>query len=379
MTQSLADHAGGRDNNFNLIRLFAASCVLFGHSFPISGADPSSIGSRIGPSFSAGGVDVFFALSGYLVTASLFSRRAVRDFVRARVLRIYPVLIAASFGGAFVIGPLATRLERAAYLSSWETWHYALQNAFLIWPLGTQFTLPGVFESTPIARAVNGSLWTLPWELTMYVMLALGGLVAFRSRLRGALGAVRGGLVGFAALSSVALELNGTFHFASDFRSVEGLRFFSLFTGGAAFQILRERIALRWPLAVVSAAALALVQWGHGRCDLIYAPAVAYAVLWLGYVPGGWLRAYNRLGDYSYGLYAYAFPIEQLVVDRVPGIPAAGLLAAAGPATLACAVLSWHVLENRCLKLKSRPRAGAAPARGEAAPPASEPAGPERG
>lgn len=354
MKEAFSRYAGGRDNNFNLIRFTAAACVLFGHAFPLTGAPASSAGMKLGLAFSAGSVDVFFALSGFLVTASLFSRRGLADFVRARVLRIYPVLIAASIGGAFVLGPLLTRLALREYLSRGETWRYFAQNAFLIWPLGARFTLPGVFERTPVAHAVNGSLWTLPWELSMYVMLVLAGVLAFHSRLPNARDTVRRALVALAAISAVALELNGAFHLSSAFRVVEGSRFLSLFSCGAAFQILRERIPVRWPLLLAAAAALALVLWGQGRFDLIYAPAVCYVVLWLGYVPGGWLRGYNRLGDYSYGMYAYAFPIEQCIVDRVPGVSVPALVAGAGLATLACAMVSWHGLEKPCLALKSR-------------------------
>ena len=353
-TGTLAAFAGGRDNNFNLIRFLAAAGVLFGHALPISGVPASAFEHRVSQALSAGSVDVFFALSGFLVTASLFARGGLADFARARVLRIYPVLFVASFAGAFVIGPLVTRLALGDYLRSAETWRYAAQNAFLIWPLGVRFTLPGVFEGAPIARAVNGSLWTLPWELSMYVMLTLAGAIAFHSRLSNAREGVRRALVALAAVASVALALNGAFQLSSAFRVVEGLRFFALFLAGAAFQVLRDRIPLTWPLALASFAALMVAFAGRGRFDLLYAPAVTYAVLWLAYVPGGALRAYNRLGDYSYGLYAYAFPIEQLVVERVPGVAWVGLVLRAGIITLAVAALSWHWLEKPMLALKSR-------------------------
>jgi peptidoglycan/LPS O-acetylase OafA/YrhL len=48
--------------------------------------------------------------------------------------------------------------------------------------------------------------------------------------------------------------------------------------------------------------------------EMVLALATPYLVLFIALVPGGWLRHYNRLGDYSYGLYIYGFPTQQSVL-----------------------------------------------------------------
>jgi peptidoglycan/LPS O-acetylase OafA/YrhL len=69
------------------------------------------------------------------------------------------------------------------------------------------------------------------------------------------------------------------------------------------------------------------------------------------YVPN--LHFFNRFGDYSYGLYIYAFPIQQALILYFPGIRPLALFGVAFLLTLICAMLSWHLIESPALKLKS--------------------------
>jgi len=79
---------------------------------------------------------------------------------------------------------------------------------------------------------------------------------------------------------------------------------------------------------------------------------LGYAVFWLAYVPRGRLLIYNRLGDYSYGIYIYAFPLQGAVIwffgPMTPGMNIAISL----PITLLFAVLSWHLVEAPALRLQ---------------------------
>ena len=162
----LGDHWSGRDNNFNLLRLVAATLVLVSHSFAISlqsgAAEPfrSSLGLSLGEL----AVDIFFAASGFLVTASLFTRRDVIEFAAARCLRIFPGLWVSLALTVLVFGFCFTSLAPSAFFSEWQTWRFTIKNAILV--RGVEWTLPG------FPHAVNGSLWTLPSEIAMYALLA---------------------------------------------------------------------------------------------------------------------------------------------------------------------------------------------------------------
>ena len=70
--------------------------------------------------------------------------------------------------------------------------------------------------------------------------------------------------------------------------------------------------------------------------------------------PSGRLREFNRLGDYSYGLYVYAFPIQQVIASFMKGIQPQSLFGVSFFITLAFAVLSWHLVEKPMLALKDK-------------------------
>jgi len=91
-----------------------------------------------------------------------------------------------------------------------------------------------------------------------------------------------------------------------------------------------------------------------GAWSALYAASLTYLVLWLALVPGGPLRLYNRLGDYSYGFYLWQFPIQQWIMLRRPATTQPELVTYAVPATLALAIVSWHLVESRALAFKGR-------------------------
>src|SRR5205823_1760511 len=92
---------------------------------------------------------------------------------------------------------------------------------------------------------------------------------------------------------------------------------------------------------------------GIGR-GVLFDPLLTYALLMLAYHPALQWRAFNGLGDYSYGLYVYSFPIQQTIVYVMPEVSPLLLFALAMLLTLAVAALSWHMVEKPLLGLKSR-------------------------
>ena len=84
-----------------------------------------------------------------------------------------------------------------------------------------------------------------------------------------------------------------------------------------------------------------------------YIVALPYLLLYLAYVPAGFVRKYNQLGDYSYGVYIYGWPLQQTIVFLSPGISVPAMLLLSAAAALPLAVLSWHVIEQPALQLKN--------------------------
>jgi peptidoglycan/LPS O-acetylase OafA/YrhL len=126
-----------------------------------------------------------------------------------------------------------------------------------------------------------------------------------------------------------------------------------LFALGSLARVWRAAIPVSLPLAAVAIAFVIVDPAGLAR-GALFAPLLAYVVLVAAYHPRLQWRAFNRVGDYSYGVYVYSFPIQQTLVQRVPGIDPMPLFALALALTLVVAVLSWHAVERPALGLKSR-------------------------
>jgi peptidoglycan/LPS O-acetylase OafA/YrhL len=107
MANTIAALLHGRDNNFNLIRFLAASAVIVDHSFALVSHDQTADALIDVERLEIGrlAVDVFFIISGFLVTRSVMTQPTLVDYAVARFLRLFPALLVACIGIAFVLGP----------------------------------------------------------------------------------------------------------------------------------------------------------------------------------------------------------------------------------------------------------------------------------
>lgn len=346
-----AAHAAdaARRNNFDALRLLAALLVIWGHQFPMLGL-PTPLIAHNEPG--ALGVVMFFAVSGYLVTQSWRADPHLGRFAQRRALRIWPGLTVAVLLCVLVLGPLVTTLPLRDYFSSAGTRLY-LSN---LW-LNTRFALPGVFEGHPIAGSVNGPLWTIPLEVGCYAVLALAGV----------LGAVRtrwaAPLVLLALMAVLQWRYSpppGAPMPAWSF----GLQYGMVFALGSTLAVWADAWRARILPATVAWVGLcvALHAWGPqplaGQAVILGLGGLAVL---LGQASWPVVRRAGRWGDVSYGLYIYAFPVQQLLVAW--GAQQWGLgpaLAATLVGSFALAALSWHWVEQPALAFKPRRPAPAA-------------------
>lgn len=345
---ALPTAGSSRDNNFNLLRALAATAVLVSHSHALTSGhgEAEPLRASLGLSLGTLAVAVFFFVSGFLVTGSLQARGALRPFLRARVLRIFPGLVVCMLLTVFVLGPWATTLDTAAYLAHPRTWFHLLKNTTLLF--GVRMPLPGVFEDLPYPVTVNGSLWTLPIEFRLYLGLGLLSLIVARVPDAAAPRVLPAAVAALAAVGVAAFLREPT---EANTTALMCAQFFL----GATLQCHRDRLRLTPRGAGLAAALLAASTLNATAFAWAFTLLLGYLVLWLAYVPGGALRRFNRVGDCSYGLYLYAFPVQQALVSAWPGLTPAGLSAAALPLTLALALASWRLVEAPALRLKARP------------------------
>jgi peptidoglycan/LPS O-acetylase OafA/YrhL len=358
--RSFADRyaeVGGFGPGFDAVRLFLCYEVLVWHAWTV-GAGSSAPGkaSPVWMAFEAM-VPMFFALSGFLVAGSA-QRLPVGQFLLSRALRILPALAFVVGLTALIIGPLMTDRRGPAYFLDPRFTSYFLNIIGVV-----RYELPGVFMESQLGAAVNGSLWTVPWEIGCYFVMAsfmVAGL-AGRAWLFATVGlAWVLAAVGYEHL--FPSEMPGTIHKLLRFGLTSpGALLIPYFLTGAALHFARARIP--WNGWIAAAMAAVLVA-GSLLLDGTTWSRTALVAL-LGLYPCVYLVAYLGLhhlprppgfrgGDYSYGIYLCHFPLLQ-AFHVAFGFQHWGLLLAVAlpPATL-FAMASWHLIESPMLAQRKR-------------------------
>jgi len=345
------------------MRHVLATAVLIEHAFVLSGSESLLAATRF--KFSLGGAAVagFFVLSGALITASWEHSPTAWQFARNRLLRIFPGYLACLLVTAFVIGPLALAAQSASGLATY--WRqepsplgYVLRNGLL---MQFQNRIGSLFAASAEAYSVNGSLWSIPWEAGCYAMVAALGVAGVLKRCPLVVAA------GALAVLANCLAFPPGVVLGRLYLSERVVLLPLYFLCGSAFYLFRHRIP-RSPWLGASALAGMLIGGTH-HWPLTAALVMPYLLFYaasLGVPAEGFPKRPHA--DYSYGIYIYGFPVQQLLMAAGVGQAGPwGLLLASLAATVLLAALSWHWVESKCLRLK---RAGNRPT--AALPSASE-------
>jgi len=324
-------------NNFNLLRLFAAFLVLYGHGHDLNREPLNTVLSH------GFGVYIFFAISGYLIATSWAKDPHLLRYFWRRSLRIFPGLIVVTLLTVFVLGPLLTTKSLSQYYAHSGTYQY-LENILLL----IHFELPGVFTSNPFPGSVNGSLWTLPIEFALYISVAAVGLVLPPGRFSSALMLI-GCLTGSFLYEQQQLSPLSIYGFQFKQLCVMGSFFWA---GAAIYHWQLSRYFNLNTFGVVLIVGIFAQQWPVLAALSVYL-AVPFLVLCFGSVSSGKLDFFNR-ADYSYGLYIYAFPVQQTLTYLFPQWPLWLSISCCLVVTLCFAALSWHLVEKPVLRFKPK-------------------------
>lgn len=337
-------------NNFTGARLVLASGVIWTHCYwlatGVSGADELS--AIIGLPVSHLAVNGFFFVSGFLICQSLFRQAGVFSFLAMRVARIWPALILCTLLTLAAFAMLSDRMSD--FVTEPESLRFVVMNLLLI-VLKPAFAVPSlVAGGEPLV--VNGSLWTIPWELRCYLVMALGFAVTGQRRAA----VVRPVLI----LSVVAAILWAVAQqWWAGFPSTKGgllynldiwMRLWGCFAAGALVWLERARAMPPWWLGL-GLAVLAVAEHQALGSALLATPAV-FALVLTGVFGGGPARAVTAdWPDFSYGIYIFAFPVMILLQQLVPGLVADHRVMAAAnlAALLPLAALSWFLVEKPAL------------------------------
>ncbi|WP_367372489.1 acyltransferase family protein [Pseudomonas lini] len=331
-----------KDNNLNLLRLIAALMVLYAHSFAFYGNAPAGFLGLA--SYGGLGIEIFFIISGYLIVKSWDFTPSAANFLIKRSLRIFPALIVVVLISMFVLGPIFTTLTVSEYFAHPQFWSY-MRNIIL----SPVFYLPGVLEHARVPNAVNGSLWSLPVEFFMYLVVMGLGLL------------FKGGRWVYTAVTALfALTVVFWCWRNAPLVVVYGTDVRNIFLTGIYFMIgacyAKWRLE-RWfslsGVCVLIMATILLAPYAAVSKFLLWL-ALPYVVLAYG-LSRSWLGSWvNRVGDCSYGVYIYAFPVQQFVLLKFPNISYPMYLFVTIVITLMLGYASWHLVEKRVLKFKPK-------------------------
>jgi len=334
---TLNDILKRENNNFELLRLIAAAAVIVGHAAVISGDKQAQdlVLKLLHFDYSGSlAVKFFFLLSGLVVTNSLLANADLGRFMAARIARVFPALLVVVVLSAYILGPLLTTLPLGSYLTSGDTLAYVRRNALL----RSNFLLPGVFENAP-DHGVNGSIWTIPMEFFCYLVLAIAGRLGLtRNKVLFSLAA--------AALGAVALmrpSALGAIHLPP-----ESAPMFVFFAAGTLLATWKHYVVLNHN-TVLGLAIAAYLFRDMAAMPYLTCAAIFAAAIWLATTAP--LLRLRLPGDYSYGIYLFGWPIQQLVHAAFPEMGARGNWLIALPLAAGFGALSWYLVEKPCIQL----------------------------
>ena len=333
-------------NNLDFMRFAAAMAVLISHCYPLfdkSRVDP--VQELTGWQTLGGlAVDVFFIISGFLIAQS-WSRdpNAIR-FLKRRALRILPALYAFFLIGTFIAGPILTALPFSAYFSAANISSFLGQFG-IFWLLTS---LPGVFDHNPYPGYFDGSLWSIRVEVACYAAAVLFGVSGLFSRKWAvtAVAALTFGLYVYCIYFAPAphVFLNMELRMSADVTAY-------FFAGAALYfwwpQIPRLHGAYAMMIFAIG------VALGGFNLPVVFHLVLPLLIMSMAFHPTARLSKFGGTGDYSYGIYIYAYPITQTIMYLFgQSITLPGLMLLSTAATLLCAFLSWHFIEKPSLALK---------------------------
>lgn len=328
-----------RSNSFDIIRHFAAYMVLFSHHFRLSGHhEPIFIRWD---SYGAVAVAIFFCLSGFLMPKSFKSSGSFIEFMRKRCLRIFPALfmcsvimylfVAVAFNGSDIYG----------YLFSPQPFINTLRNTFFM-----QSYVNGVFSDYFYPDVINGSLWTLPIEFSCYLIIGLALSISLT-------------WVGPALLLVTCIISTIIFNFYPDNYTYFSVPFKSLSLFGIPFFFgallsMTTQAWIKYKLQILISALVLLFAMA-GKPEVQIAAPLCLSVIIIVFGIGVKDKIINGRIDISYGVYIYAFPVQQIIINNItdrfiPSIVLSILV------TTFLAIVSYFYIERPFLRRKIKER-----------------------
>lgn len=319
-------------NNFDFLRLTAATMVLVSHQFALNGrSEPLIFNQTIG--YFA--VFIFFIISGYWITKSYKEDSIFLRFIIKRLLRLIPGLVFCLLICFFIIGPIGFSGDLKNYFQTIDNWKF-LRNIFFI----SKTEIQGIFLKNPYPNTLNGSLWTLPIEFKWYLILAIFGIFKMLDKK----------IISIIILFSVIFWLYSNYFYYEKKNYQAFFYLGNFFLTGVLLFLIKINF-LRLFICLVISAFLFFFKFTYLGFLIGLPPLIIY----LGLQSFKYLNKIYKIGDLSYGVYLFAFPIQQIIFyffgSKFTFCTSFCLVIIL---TFTLAYISWHFIELPFLKLKKK-------------------------
>lgn len=338
-------------NNFDLIRLVAASQVAVVHATYNLGLHFPAHERVMQLLECFPGVPIFFAVSGFLISASYRRAPSLCQYAANRALRIFPALWA-----CFILG------LGLAFLSGYFVHNPVPMPTFVAWTAGqlsfVQFFNPQFMREYG-EGVLNGSLWTIPVEMQFYLLTPII-LITLR----------RGWMI-FACLFAISIvanlihgqgldgQLAGSL--AEKLHAVSFLPWIFMFLTGMLLEVMWPCIrrfvegkGLCWlaGYACLTALQMAFGIGLHGNAlPFPYAIFLSITTISLAFTRGQWAERLLHRNDISYGIYIYHMPIYNFCLELWGPLKGAPLMLAILSVPVV-SLVSWRLIEAPSMRLK---------------------------
>lgn len=337
-----------KNNNFDFLRFLFAIFVVISHSYALSGGTEENTGiSKLSNgqlSFSQLGLSGFFIISGYFIFQSLQRSKSILAYYKKRFLRLFPALVVVLFLSLILVAFVYT--GKIPFFKNKEMYTYIPYNLSLY---GFQSSISGVFD-TNAYHSINGSLWTIRYEFSFYIALSFLFFIRNKKMIISYL------------LCFVFFVFYTVYNFylskfaGASFINLLGLHILNLgtfFIAGSVLASLQLETTTKKKLFLFVVVSVFICSLYFNYYNLVKHIVWPFLVLLIGFIPFNCIKDFARLGDASYGIYIYSFPIQQVLMWFFK-MNTYTLMLYSVLISITFGFLSWHLIEKKALKFKNR-------------------------
>jgi peptidoglycan/LPS O-acetylase OafA/YrhL len=335
-----------RKNNFDFFRLLFSTLVIFSHSYPLTKNDEIlAVLTKNQMDFGIVAVDVFFIISGYLIFNSLKYSKTVVNYIWKRIIRIFPALFVMLLLSLCVIMIVSTSKE--IYFQ--HDFHTYLPNNLSLY--NVQFVVNNVFENNPYPKAINGSLWTLKYEFSMYIFVLL--FFPLKNKLKISLVILSISWLILYLGNYIQLPILERWFSLIDLDPVVVYRLAPFFIAGSILSLLNlNSINSNYIKAGLFFLLICALTFNVYAYIVEIVMPVLVILVGISYNKQAYFIT-DKLGDVSYGIYIYGFIVQQTLMNYF-NLNTFELITYSLMITFIISYFSWHYIEKVCLKYKNQ-------------------------